>query len=209
MNWFKKYKIVNINHTRYDIMKRNFMCKWEKICTYKNEYQAKCVLHKLNNNTFKLFTHYCCVKPTNKKYVIENLEKIGYIPSCTFDSNQKYIYTSQNGYIYSTNNDDISKLKPNNYDTLYGIYCSNMDDLFLSIAAINDRNDYMQWFYTKVFDYKMRPLPNHNFKCDQETLEKFGWVNNSPNSYKRELHNKMSVENIIEMFYEKENNDIN
>ena len=200
-----KYKIVKVSDIHYDIMKRKCLFEWEVYRSFFNKQQAECTLYRLNEKNSPVFTHYCSIKPKNKEYVIDNLMRMGYITSCTFDARQKYIYTSQNGYIYSTNNDYISELKPNYYDTLYGIYCSNMDDLFLSIAAINDRNDYMQWFYTKVFDYKMRPLPNHNFKCDQETLERFGWVNNSPNSYKRELHNKMSVENIIEMFYNKEN----
>ena len=209
MNWFKKYKIVKISDIHYDIMKRKYLFEWEVYRSFFNKHQAECTLYRLNKRFSPVFTHYCSIKPKNKEYVIDNLMKMGYITSCTFDARQKYIYTSQNGYIYSTNDDIISKLTANKYDTLYGIYCCDMDDLFLAIAAINERNDYMQWFYTKVFDYKMRPLPNHNFKCDQETLDKFGWVNNSPNSYKRELHNKMSVENIIEMFYEKENNNIN
>ena len=36
-----------------------------------------------------------------------------------------------------------------------------------------------------------------------ETLERFGWVNNSPNTYKSGVHYKMDVESIIKMFYEK------
>ena len=39
--------------------------------------------------------------------------------------------------------------------------------------------------------------------CDQDTLERFGWINNSPNTYKSGIHRKMTVKSIIKMFYEK------
>ena len=200
MNWFKKYKIVKINDTCYTIMKRKGLWKWVVKETYGNKYQAECALHRLEKKFSDVFTYYCSVKPTNKEYVIDSLKNIGYIPSCTFDSNQKYIYTCQNGYIYSTNHKTTC-------DILYGTYCSDNDNLFLAIAAINDRNDYMQWFQNKVFDFNMLPLPNHRFLCDQNTLEHFGWVNNSPYTYTNGIYNKMTVGSIVEMFYEKENNN--
>jgi hypothetical protein len=78
----------------------------------------------------------------------------------------------------------------------------------LAIAAINDRNDYMQWFYNKLYDYNGNRLPDHQFLCDMETLEKFGWVNNSPNTYKSGVHHKMNIESIVKMFYEKANKEI-
>jgi hypothetical protein len=209
MKWFKKYKIVKISDIHYDIMKRKCLFEWEVYRSFINKHQAECTLYRLNSRFSPVFTHYCSIKPKNKEYVIDQLIKMGYITSCTFDARQKYIYTSQNGYIYSTNDDNISKLTANKYDTLYGIYCSDMDDLFLAIAAINERNDYMQWFQNKVFDFNMCPLPDHRFLCDQDTLEHFGWVNNSPYSYTNGIHNKMSIESIIEMFYEKEKNNIN
>lgn len=202
MNWFKKYKIVKISDTHFKIMKRYFLWKWTLERTCNNKYQAECALYRLNSKTkFKeAFSHYCSLKPTNKRYVIHNLKKMGYIPSCTFDIEQKYIYTSQNGYIYTTNDENVARIAPNSYDILYGLYCSDKDDLFLAIVAINDRNDYMQWFHNTIFDFNMCPLPNHRFLCDQETLERFGRVNNSPNTYSSGIHKKMSVESIIEMF---------
>lgn len=205
MKWFKKYKIVEITNTFYAIVRRKFLCKWEVVDTYTNKHQAECALHRIMKDikADTLFTHYCSVKPTDKDNVIYNLKKMGYIPSLTFDFEGKYWYTSQSGLIYSTNNDNVARLMPNEYDNLYGIYCCDKDDIFLALAAINDRNDYMQWFYSMVYDCNGNRLPDHQFMCDQDTLEKFGWVNNSPNTYKSGVHHKMKVESIIKMFCEK------
>ena len=197
MKCFKKYKIEKIDNL-YCVKRRTFPCKWVTVETYSNK-------HKTRNDIVYgcIFTHYCSVKPTNKEHVLYNLKKMGYIPSLTFDFEGKYWYTSQSGLIYSTNNDNVARLMPNVYDNLYGIYCCDKDDIFLSIAAINDRNDYMQWFYSMVYDCNGNRLPDHQFMCDQDTLERFGWVNNSPNTYKSGIHRKMKVESIVKMFYER------
>jgi hypothetical protein len=209
MKWFEKYNIEKIDNLYY-IKKRKFPCVWVTVETYTNKHQAECALHRIKKDIKSdiLFTHYCSVKPTNKDNVIYNLKKMGYIPSLTFDFEGKYWYTSQHGIIYSTNNDNVARVTPNIYDKLYGFYCCDNDDIFLAIAAINDRNDYMQWFYNKLYDYNGNRLPDHQFLCDMETLEKFGWVNNSPNTYKSGVHHKMNIESIVKMFYEKANKEI-
>ena len=205
MKWFKKYKIEKISDTFYCIKRRKFPFKWVTVDTYSTKQQAECALQRIKKDIKPdtLFRHYCSVKPTNKDNVIYNLKKMGYIQSITFDFEAKYWYTSQNGIIYSTNNENVDRLMPNVYDNLYGIYCCDKDDIFLAIAAINDRNDYMQWFYSEVYDCNGNRLPDHQFMCDMETLEMFGWVNNSPNTYKSDFYRKMKVESIIKMFYEK------
>ena len=208
MKLFKKYKIEKISDTHYCVKRRKFPFKWVTVETYSNKHQAECALIRIDKTRNDIvygciFTHYCSVKPTNKDYVIYNLKKMGYIPSVTFDFESKYWYTSQSGIIYSTNNDNVARLIPNVYDNLYGIYCCDKDDIFLAIAAINDRNDYMQWFYAEVYDCDGNRLPDHQFMCDQDTLERFGWVNNSPNTYKSGVHRKMTVASIVKMFYEK------
>ena len=109
-----------------------------------------------------------------------------------------------NGVFYSTNNKHVEKISIGNYyDSLYGIYCGDNDDLFLAIAAMNERNDYMQWFYSEVCDCNGNQLPNHIFLCDQDTLERFGWVNNSPNTYKSGVHRKMGINFVIMHFLNK------
>ena len=207
MKCFKKYKIEKIDD-RYCVKRRKFPCEWVTVETYSNKHQAECALIRIdktrNDITYGcIFTHYCSVKPTNKEHVLYNLKKMGYIPSLTFDFRGKYWYTSQSGLIYSTNNDNVARLSPNEYDNLYGIYCCDKDDIFLALAAINDRNDYMQWFYCEEYDCNGNRLTDHQFMCDQDTLERFGWVNNSPNTYKSGINRKMRVESIVKMFYEK------
>lgn len=203
MALFKRYRVVKVTDNFYTVQKRKFF-KWESVNVFYCKLQAECEVMRLEKKNSNLFTHYCSVKPKDKVRVLNTLCKMGYNPSSTFDMEQKYIYTTQNGYIYSTNNDKVSKILPNEYDTLYGLYCCGNDDIFLAIAAINDRNDYMQWFYCEEFDCLGNKLPDHQFLCDQETLEHFGWVNNSPNTYKSGIHKKMDVKSIIKMFLEKE-----
>ena len=109
-----------------------------------------------------------------------------------------------NGIFYSTNNKQVEKISIGNYyDSLYGIYCGNNNELFLAIAAMNERNDYLQWFYSWVYDSDGSKLPNHIFLCDQDTLENFGQVNNSPNTYKSGVHRKMGINFVIMHFLNK------
>ena len=194
MKWFNKYKIEKISDTLYCVKRRKFPCKWVTVETYSNKHQAECALHRIKKDIKfdTLFTHYCSVKPTNKDYVINNLKKMGYIPSLTFDFEAKYWYTSQNGIIYSTNNDNVERLTLNMYHNLYGIYCYDKDDVFLAIAAINNRNDYMQWFHIMMCDRNGKWLPYHQFMCDQDTIEKFRCVNNTPIG----IHCKMPIDSM-------------
>jgi hypothetical protein len=206
MKWFKKYKIEKVSDKFYAIKQRMFPWKWETVDCYFNKYQAECELLRrekaLKYDT--LFRHYCYVKPKDKIAVVEKLCNIGYKPSMTFDIEQKYIFTSQNGLYYSTNNPYLDTFGDEEtrmvYDKLYGIYCADNDDLFLAIAAVNDRNDYMQWFYSEVYDCDGNQLPHHVFLCNQETLEKFGWINNSPNSYKSGVYKKIGINGLIDYF---------
>jgi uncharacterized pyridoxamine 5'-phosphate oxidase family protein len=192
----KKYKINKINDTSYNVLKRKYLWKWEVVGTYINKYQAECALHRFERKNENLFTHFCAVKPKNKEHVIEELKKMGYVTSSTFNLNQKYIFTTQNGYIYSSDNNDIDKLTINKYSSLYGIYCSDNEDVFLAIAATNDRNDYMQWFYKETYDYFNKPTIINKFKC---YYEKFGDLYNIYN------YKKMDIDNIIGLFTNKEN----
>ena len=121
------------------------------------------------------------------------MQKIGYVNSSTFDSHQKYIFTTIDGAIYSTDNDEVANLI-NIYDMLYGIYCSENVDLFLYIAAMNDRNDYMQWFSNKIFDCDGNKIPEHKIFCNGEKIDTFLAINNLPNIYE-----KMNIDEVIKM----------
>jgi hypothetical protein len=203
MGLFKKYKIEKISENIYRVKRRKHLWKWDTVHDFINRKQAECAIIRLERNKSP-FMHYCCVKSKNREHTVYMLKKMGYIQSLTFDIRQKYIYTSMNGCFYSTNNKHVEKISIGNYyDSLYGIYCGDNDDLFLAIAAMNERNDYMQWFYSEVCDCNGNQLPNHIFLCDQDTLERFGWVNNSPNTYKSGVHRKMGINFVIMHFLNK------
>ena len=200
MELFKKYKIEKISENIYRVKRRKHLWKWVTVHDFINKKQAECAIIRLEKNKSP-FMHYCCVKSKNREHTVYMLKKMGYIQSLTFDIRQKYIYTSMNGIFYSTDNKHIEKISiGNHYDSLYGIYCGDNDELFLSIAAMNERNDYMQWFYSWVYGGDGNQLPNHIFLCDQDTLAKFGQVNNSPNTYKSGVHHKMGINFVIMHF---------
>lgn len=82
-----------------------------------------------------------------------------------------------------------------------GIDCEENEALFLAIAALRYGNDYMQWFTCKVRDGKGNDLPDSWVLCTQKTLQDFGWVNNSPNSYgKNTPYHKATLAELQEHF---------
>jgi hypothetical protein len=77
--------------------------------------------------------------------------------------------------------------------------------LFFAIAALSDTTDKYQWFYSTGWtDFEGNPLPDKWVFCDQDTLEHFAWVNNSPNSYKTGWK-KATVEELINHFHLEDN----
>ena len=85
------------------------------------------------------------------------------------------------------------------------IDCGTNEELFLAIAAIRDDSDYMQWFVSKGWKDGFGNVEDKWVLCDQDTLEYFGAVNNSPNTYNRNKYpqfgwHKASVEELIEHF---------
>ena len=80
------------------------------------------------------------------------------------------------------------------------IDCGTNLKLFFAIAALSDDTDKYQWFYSTGWkDFEGNPLPDKWVFCDQDTLEHFAWVNNSPNSYKWGWK-KANVEELINHF---------
>lgn len=78
--------------------------------------------------------------------------------------------------------------------------CGENEDLFLAIAALNYNTDKFQWFYSTGWtDYQGNPIKDKWVYCDQDTLEQFAWVNNSPNSYKSGWK-KANVKELINHF---------
>ena len=132
----------------------------------------------------------------------EHLEKLGYTP-LRFYLNGKYLYarsctwankncTWQEPYFATDNNIDNS---PKN------INCIGNDALFQAVTAMRSDSDYMQWFTCKVKDGLGNQLPDSWVLCTQKTLQDFGWVNNSPNSYgKNTPYHKATLAELQEHF---------
>lgn len=124
----------------------------------------------------------------NTKENREWLEKVGYTV-LNFGLNAKYLYATQCTWYnknktwkepyYSTSNDI------NNYSKyIKYINCIGNPQLFQAVSAMRDDSDYMQFFVSKGWrDYYDDPIPDKWVLCTSDTLEEFGNVNNSPNSY--------------------------
>jgi hypothetical protein len=92
-------------------------------------------------------------------------------------------------------------LEENKQTNVPFIDCEENDELFLSICALNNETDKNQWFFSTGWtNYKGNPIPDKWVFCDQDTLEHFAFVNNSPNSYSREMWKKATVQELINHF---------
>lgn len=143
-----------------------------------------------------MFTQDCFLRnvPENIKFsVAVNLMKIGYEPMYMNYANNiggKNMVCEMQTWHY-TDSDN----KPDAID------CGTNEELFYAIAALNDETDKHQWFFSTGWsDFDGKPLPDKWIKCDQDSLEKFAFVNNSPNSYSRTMWKKATVDELIEHF---------
>ncbi len=190
MEIFKKYKIVeDEQHCYYNIMKRkSIFSKWENIKFCLNKHQAESILFHLETKQ-EPFKYNCSIQPKDRNKVLRELLKMGYTQGCAFDLHQKYIFTCL-GRIYST---DFEISKGDN--GFYGIFCMDRDDIFLALAAINDRNDYMQWFNFETYDCDGEKCSRDQFLCDKDKIIDFLAERNLSNIY-----DKMGIEEIIKLF---------
>ena len=111
-------------------------------------------------------------------------------------SEVKQFLVCKEGYFYLTGFEP-SIFQPNeNY-----INCGTNVQLFLSLASLRDDTDKNQWFFSTGWTtYYGEALPDKWVFCDQDTLEHFAYVNNSPNSYSRDMWNKATTQDIISHF---------
>ena len=194
MEIFKKYKIVeDEHHYGYNIMKRkSIFSKWENIKFCLNKHQAESILFHLETKQ-EPFKYNCSIQPKDRNKVLSELLKMGYTQGCAFDLHQKYIFTCL-GRIYSTDF-EISEVGD---DGFYGMFCLDRDDVFLALAAINDRNDYMQWFNFDIYDCDGEKCSSKQFLCDKDNIIDFLAEMNLTNIY-----NKMEIDKIVELFSKK------
>jgi hypothetical protein len=150
-----------------------------------------------------------CFIRKNTPELRKRLEELGYKPSypiCQYPEVFKHIAVCNffGSKYYGVSDDEVShpgEIK----DAIKNrgmIDCGTNEDLFLALAALRDDTDKYQWFYSTGWtDFEGNPLPDKWVFCDQDTLEHFAWVNNSPNSYKTGWK-KATVEELIK-FYKK------
>lgn len=140
---------------------------------------------------------------TGKAFIRKNTEHL------------RFVLLNQLGYIYNSSEHNREKeenilycvdgklysLSTPDYLSHQIVDCGVNDDLFLAIAALNDEYDFGQWFYSTGWtDFDGNPIPDKWILCDQISLEKFAYVNNSPNSYSRDIWKKATVKELIEHF---------
>ena len=149
-----------------------------------------------------MFTTSCFIRK-NTFAIRAELNKLGYensINNVVGDA----IATSQVTSHYTTINQKMyDDFNPHSTWSNNRIDCGDNEELFFALAALRDDTDKYQWFYSTGWtDFEGNPLPDKWVFCDQDTLEHFAWVNNSPNSYKTGWK-KATVEELINKFYNK------
>lgn len=120
----------------------------------------------------------------NTKENREHLEKIGINrPPYTEDlGNVILVYTDDTNIQRYETGDSIYDFVDTDLDKV--INCINNPQLFKAVSAMRDDSDYMQFFVSKGWrDYYDDPIPDKWILCTSNTLEEFGNVNNSQNSY--------------------------
>ena len=145
------------------------------------------------------FTTPCFIRK-NTPEIKKKLEELGYkdYGNLRFYGDPIIIYCNVNHFFTSP-----FVLEGEQYIGKYNnfIDCGDNEDLFLAVAALRDDTDKNQWFFSTGWtDYAGNSIPDKWVYCDQNTLEQFAWVNNSPNSYSREMWKKATIEEIIEHF---------
>lgn len=132
-------------------------------------------------------------------YRIEKkLNDIGLSTTSTADNTKKFIYYQDRKYYFIDSIDSIIELKS---PTEYIYNCGTNIKLFVAIAALNDTTDRNQWFFSTGWtDFDGTPIEDKWILCDQNTLEHFAWVNNSPNSYSRDIWFKATPEQLFKKF---------
>ena len=169
-----------------------------------------------------MFTQKCFIKKNTKELRIK-LDKLGYeniIEGEKFENEclvvSSYIreyeddpHKGETAYVYDiVEESNIVEGKTGNFisDGIdIGINCGVNGDLFLSIAALRDDSDYMQWFVSKGWKSVAYGIYEKWVLCDKDTLEQFGLDNNSKNTYDRKNFpefgwKKANVEELIEKF---------
>lgn len=138
------------------------------------------------------FTQSCFIRKNNKELQNE-LKKMGYETN-SITTNKGCIATTSIVGVFTVINEwqwDSAdpRITWNNKDRLD---CGDNEDLFLAIAAINDENDYMQWF---VCDDGVSI-----FRIDQKGFSADKFVHEYMTGWDTTGYRKATVKELIEKF---------
>ena len=137
--------------------------------------------------------NFCFIRK-NTPEIQGRLKKLG-IPQNDFDEGDRPWIAYNHGLWISVDE---------GHDRLFRgeIDCGDNEDLFFALITYDKDIDKNQWFFSTGWTMGPEniPIPDKWVYCDQNTLEQFAWVNNSPNSYSREMWKKATVEELIQHF---------
>lgn len=154
----------------------------------------------------KKFKHQCLIK-LNNDFLIDELEKIGHtICICTKFENYGWLCASNsNGITYTVHGVYTSDI-PDEFGISKEIMLEDMShthinceknvDLFLSIAAISDEDDYMQYFIST----NSTDLHNDFFKCTEKTLNEYIIKHNQKENMSHMNLRKLTLNELINIF---------
>lgn len=135
-----------------------------------------------------------CFIRKNTPEIQEHLKKLG-VPQNDFDEGNRPWIAYNHGLWISVDE---------GHDRLFkgDIDCGDSEELFFALITYNKDIDKNQWFFSTGWTMGPEniPIPDKWVYCDQNTLEQFAWVNNSPNSYSREIWKKATIEELIQHF---------
>ena len=142
------------------------------------------------------------------KRVTEEIKRFGILDNTCFTSFDNFLYKLGGDYYTCKDYNKFSNMRSEEFVSRC-IDCGTNEALFLAITALRDDSDYMQWFVSKGWKDGFGNVEDKWVLCDQDTLEYFGAVNNSPNTYDRKKYpefgwHKATVEELIEHFKNKE-----
>jgi hypothetical protein len=135
-----------------------------------------------------------CFIRKNTHEIQERLKKLG-VPQNDFDEGNRPWIAYNHGLWISVDE---------GHDRLFrgDIDCGDSEDLFFALITYNKDIDRNQWFFSTGWTMGPEniPIPDKWVYCNQDTLEHFAFVNNSPNSYSREIWKKATIEELIQHF---------
>lgn len=138
------------------------------------------------------FTQSCFIRK-NSKELQNELNEIGYKSTnnlvdkgCIATSSMHGVYTVIDEWQWSSGNPHVT------WNNGFRIDCGNNEDLFLAIAAINDENDYMQWF---ICDNEVSM-----FRIDQKGFSADKFVHEYMDGRDTTGYRKATVKELIEKF---------